>query len=47
MPMTIKAIAEASGVSAATVSRIINGTARVAPEKRERQESSKNQAFKI
>ena len=36
MPMTIKAIAEASGVSAATVSRIINGTARVAPEKRER-----------
>ena len=34
MSMTIKAIAEASGVSAATVSRIINGTARVAPEKR-------------
>ena len=39
-PATIKDIARASGVSIATVSRVINGTAPVLPETRQRVEEA-------
>lgn len=34
--ISIREVAELAGVSAATVSRVMNGTAKVDPEKRER-----------
>ncbi len=39
-PVTLLEVARAAGVSASTVSRILNGTAKVAPEKREAVEAA-------